>query len=172
MTLDTDIYCIDTNVLIQAWQKYYSPDFCPDYWEVLNLLGQRGKIFIPEAVNDEIIKTEDALSKWLKKSDIPVKKVNELVTKCLKDIYAKDEKHKYLVDNTKARSLADPWVIAHAIQEKAIVVTKEVKVTVISSPRIKIPNVCENMGVHWIDDFELIRRMGMKFSCVMDWDLQ
>ncbi len=30
-------------------------------------------------------------------------------TKCLKSVYAKDEKHKYLVDNTKARSLADPW---------------------------------------------------------------
>ncbi|MGM0531632.1 MAG: DUF4411 family protein [Bacteroidota bacterium] len=26
-------YCLDANVLIQAWQKYYSPDICPGYWE-------------------------------------------------------------------------------------------------------------------------------------------
>jgi len=30
------IYCIDANVLIQSWQKYYSPDLCPDYWDILN----------------------------------------------------------------------------------------------------------------------------------------
>ena len=54
-------YILDSNVFIEAWAKYYSPDFCPDYWDILNLLGQRGRLFIPEAVNDEIIKTEDAL---------------------------------------------------------------------------------------------------------------
>ncbi|TVR71902.1 MAG: DUF4411 family protein [Marinilabiliales bacterium] len=168
MKTEKEIFCIDTNVLIQAWQKYYSPDFCADYWVILNRLGQDGRIFIPEAVRDEINKTEDALSKWLKESYIPVRRIDELVTKCLKDIYAKDEKHKYLVDNTKARSIADPWVIAHAIHEQAIVVTKEEKTNVVSSRRIKIPNVCENMGVQWIDDFGLIRRLGLKFSCVMD----
>ncbi len=63
--------------------------------------------------------------------------------------------HENLVDNTKGRSLADPWVIAHAINEKATVVTKEEKVTALNSNRIKIPNVCENMGVRWINDFDL-----------------
>ena len=168
MNSDKEIFCLDTNVLIQAWQRYYSPDFCANYWDILNQLGHDGRIFIPEAVHDEINKTEDALSNWLKNSDIPVKRIDGPVSKNLQIIYAKAEVHKYLVDNTKMRSIADPWVVAHAMNEQATVVTKEEKVTAISSRRIKIPNVCENMGVPCIDDFEMIRRLGMRFSCVMD----
>lgn len=165
MIFQEKIFCLDTNVLIQAWQNYYSPSFFPDYWNVLNQLGINGTIFIPQAVFDEIEKTDDDLLKWLKSSDIPVKEVDGDVTQCLQAIYSKDEKHKYLVDNTKQRSLADPWVIAHAIKEEAIVVTKEEKVTALNSNRIKIPNVCDNMGIRWINDFQLIKELSIKFSC-------
>jgi hypothetical protein len=155
-------------VLIQAWQKYYSPKFCPDYWDLLDALGLQNIIFMPEMVYDEIVRTDDALSKWLKSSKIPVRKIDEQVTKSLKDIYFADPNHKYLVDNTKARSLADPWVIAHALREKAVVVTKEEKVTALNSTKIKIPNVCEKMKVSWINDFQLIGELGIKFKCHID----
>jgi hypothetical protein len=165
MTIPSEIYCLDANVLIQAWQKYYSPKFCPAYWDLLNVLGTQKRIFLPELVNEEIIRTEDDLSAWLRKSAIQVFKIDERVTKCLQAIYAKDPLHKNLVDNTKARSLADPWVIAHAINEKATIVTKEEKVTALNSIRIKIPNVCDSMGVRYINDFQLIEELGIKFSC-------
>jgi len=158
-------YCLDANVLIQAWQKYYSPKICPDYWCLLDSLGTKGIVFMPEMVYDEIVRTDDDLSRWLKKSKIPIKKIDEGVAKCLKDIYSADPNHKFLVDNTKARSLADPWVIAHALKENAIVVTKEEKVTRSNTTRIKIPNVCEKMNVSWINDFQLIEELGIKFTC-------
>lgn len=165
MSTMANVYCLDANVLIQAWQKYYSPKFCPDYWEILNELGTQGRIFIPELVYEEISRTEDDLSKWLKKSKIPVRKIDEQVTKCLQDIYSKNSLHKNLVDNTKARSLADPWVIAHAINEKATIITKEEKVIALNSNKIKIPNVCDNMGVRWINDFQLIEELNIQFQC-------
>ncbi len=165
MSLGRYKYCLDTNVLIEAWQKYYSPKFCPDYWKILNELGSEGIIFIPEAVKDEIARTDDDLAAWLKKSKIPVLSISETVTKCLQDIYAKDPLHKYLVDNIKLRSLADPWVIAHAISEKATVVTKENKETALNTKRIKIPNVCDNMGVRWINDFDFIKELNLSFTC-------
>jgi predicted nucleic acid-binding protein len=158
-------YCLDANVLIQAWQKYYSPQFCPDYWDILIQLGNENTIFIPESVRDEIIRTEDDLSEWLKSSKIPVRKIDGLVTNCITRIFEANPLHKYLVDNTKARSLADPWVIAHAINEGAIVVTKEEKVTALNSKKIKIPNVCDNMGVQWINDFEFIAKLNIRFTC-------
>lgn len=162
-----NIYCIDANVLIQAWQKYYSPKFCPDYWIILNELGLQKRIFIPESVYEEITRTEDDLSKWLKKSDIPIRKIDEQVTKCLQSIFAQNPLHKNLVDNIRGRSLADPWVIAHAINEKATVVTKEEMVTAINSKRIKIPNVCENMKVRCINDFKFIKELDIKFTCIL-----
>ena len=73
--------------------------------------------------------------------------------------------HKILVDNTKARSLADPWVIAHSIHENATVVTKEEKVTALNTNKIKIPNVCDNLGVRWINDFQFIDELDIKFHC-------
>ena len=49
------------------------------------------------------------------------------VTQNLTKIYAANPVHQYLVDNTKQRSLADPWVIVHALNDNACVVTKEEK---------------------------------------------
>ena len=165
MSTMVETYCLDANVLIQAWQKYYSPKFCPDYWKILSELGNQRRVFIPEVVYQEIVRTEDDLSDWLKSSKIPIRNISESVTKCLQSIYVANPLHKNLVDNTKSRSLADPWVIAHAMDEKATVVTKEEKITALNSIKIKIPNVCDNMGVRWINDFEFISELNIKFGC-------
>lgn len=158
-------YCLDANVLIEAWHKYYSPKLCPQYWELLNQLGKDDKIFIPQAVYDEIKKTEDDLLSWLKESNIPKRKLDEPVTESWRKILAANPIHQHLVDNIKGRSLADPWVIAHAFCENAIVVTKEEKITAANSDRIKIPNVCENMEIRCINDFQFIHELNIRFSC-------
>ncbi len=147
-------YCLDANVLIQAWQKYYAPSICLTYWEMLSDFGKVDKLFMPELVYEEITRTEDDLSDWLKSSNIPIRKIDEEVTKHLQDIY-----------NTKQRSIADPWVIAHAIKEGAVIFTKEEKVTALNSKKIKIPNVCDNMKVSWINDFQLVSELGLVFKC-------
>lgn len=164
MSINSNTYCLDANVLIQAWQKYYSPELCPDYWAVLNQLGLEGKSFICQEVFDEIVRTEDDLSTWLKASKIPVKKASETVIEKLKEIY-QTPAHLKLVDNTKNRSLADPWVIAHAMDNNSVVVTKEEKVTQSNSTKVKIPNVCDNLNVRWINDFEFVRELNFSFSC-------
>lgn len=166
MRVEVAKYCLDANVLIRAWRDYYSPKFCPDYWDVLNALGKQDRIFLPRFVKEEIVRTEDDLTIWLKSSKIPIREVTGPVTSCLQQIYAKDPVHKYLVDNTRQRSLADPWVIAHALHENCCVVTRENKETS-NTKRIKIPNVCENMGVRWINDFELIEELKIRFTCMM-----
>jgi Domain of unknown function (DUF4411) len=165
MTKAPPIYCLDANVLIQAWQKYYSFDLCPDYWKLLNELGEKGRILLPRKVEEEILHTEDKLAVWLKSSKISILDIDGDVTRCLKEIYDANPLHRYLVDNTKQRSLADPWIIAHAKKEGACVVTKEGKVSDQNSSRIKIPNVCENMGIRWIDDFQFVHEVNIRFSC-------
>lgn len=158
-------YCLDANVLIQSWQKYYNPRLCPDYWVLLRRLGEKGTLFLPEEVQKEILRTEDDLAAWLVESKIPIKSITANVTQCLARIYESDPRHTTLVDNTKGRSLADPWVIAHAMAENAAVVTKEEKVTAANAKRIKIPNVCEAMAVRCIHDFEFLEEIGVEFKC-------
>jgi predicted nucleic acid-binding protein len=158
-------YCLDANVLIEAWQKYYAPKLCPEYWELLNQLGKEDRIFIPQAVFDEVKKVEDDLADWLKGSNIPKRKLEEPVIESWKKILATNPIHQHLVDSIKGRSLADPWVIAHAFCEGAIVVTKEEKITAVNSDRIKIPNVCENMKIRCVNDFQFIEELNIRFSC-------
>jgi predicted nucleic acid-binding protein len=160
-------YCLDANVLIQAWQKYYSPKFCPDYWSLLNQLGIDQKIFIPQMVYEEIIRTEDELAEWLRNSNIPIHKIDGHITECLKRIYEFNPIHQYLVANSGQHSLADPWLIAHAINQNAVVVTKEIKDNFNNPTKIKIPHVCDNMGIRWINDFELVEELGIHFKCFL-----
>jgi hypothetical protein len=160
-------YCLDANVLIQAWQNYYSPVFCPDYWKILNQLGSQDVIFLPQDVSDEITRTHDDLAVWLKNSNIPVYKKDGPVTLCLKNIYSVNPDHKFLVSENNKHSLADPWVIAHAMNQNAIVVTKEIKDAIIKPVNIKIPHVCDNMGIRWIDDFQMVKELNIRFSCLI-----
>ena len=66
MTAFPSLFCLDANFFVQAWNKYYSPKFCPAYWEIINKFGKQGIIFIPVQVRDEIFKIDDDLKKWLK----------------------------------------------------------------------------------------------------------
>jgi predicted nucleic acid-binding protein len=156
-------YCLDANVLIQAWQKYYSMSLCPSYWDFLNDLGAAQRIFLPHHVREEIIRTEDDLAEWVKKSKIPIYPVDGPVTLELRKMYAANPAHQTLV--ARGRSLADPWVIATAMSTKACVVTKEEMITAQNSTKVKIPNVCKNMNVRCIDDFKFLQEVAASFTC-------
>ena len=158
------LYCLDANVLIVPWQTYYAPEFCPSYWDVLDQLGQEKRLFIPGEVFTELEKTEDDLLDWVKKSHVPIVKTDTEVLNCLRAMYAANPVHKLLSDATSYRSMADPFVVAHAMKANACVVTKETKIEA-SMKKIKIPNVCENMGVPWINDFQLGRHFDIKLAC-------
>ncbi len=158
-------YCLDANVLIQAWNTYYSPQICPDYWDALNELGIRKRIFLPAEISHEITRTDDNLSKWLKASSIPIRATDANVTNCWKRVLAAHADHQYLIAETKNRSLGDPWVVSRAIDAGAVVVTKEELERTGRPLKIKIPNVCNNMRVPWMNDFQFIQDLKIQFSC-------
>ncbi|MFC1783083.1 DUF4411 family protein [Planctomycetota bacterium] len=156
-------FCLDSNVFIEAWKGYYSLEFFPAYWEKLDQLACDETVFATKEVEKEIIRIDDDLKKWLSDKKYFFREIDGIVQECLLKIYQKDEKHRRLVDSTKQRSVADPWVIAHAMAENAIVVTKEIYEHN-PTKRMKIPNVCEAMGIEWINDFDFIRALGLKFT--------
>lgn len=60
------IYCLDTNVLIEPWNKYYSMDLCPEYWDVIDDLASKGIVFCTKLVRKEIENIDDKLNLWVK----------------------------------------------------------------------------------------------------------
>ena len=143
----------------------YSPKVCPGYWDVLNEFGKEGIIGIPQAIHDEILKVEDDLSKWLSGSTIPVLGVDEEVMANLKKMYGAHPNHEYIVSNNGIHSAGDPWLIAHVMKENAVIVTKESNEPYKNPTRIKIPHICDNMGIRWMDDFAMVQELNFKFSC-------
>lgn len=155
------LYCLDTNILIEGWTKHYAIDLCPDYWEILDRLAKENRIFCTMEVFREIEKADDGLAAWAEKRPHLFRELDEKVFECLQRIYHNPDSRR-LVDSSKFRSVADPWVIAHAMAEKAVVVTKEGFETNRTN-RVKIPNVCEDMGVPCIGEFEFVGRIGIRF---------
>ena len=156
----TGKYCLDTNVLIQAWNTYYSMDLAPKYWDILDGMAKKGSVFCTHEVRREIEKVDDGLTKWIKGRDHLFRDITEDVQQHVRDVLKAFPR---LVDTTKDRSMADPWVIAHALAEGATVVTKEM-VTPPGSKRIKIPDVCDVFKVRCINDFDFVREVGITFS--------
>ena len=152
-----NVYSLDTSALIQPWNTYYSMELCPGYWDVLDGLARKGVVFCTRDVRREIEKQDDRLFAWVKARPFLFREATEEVQRNLRRILAS---HPELVDSKRDRSMADPWVIAHAMAEKAIVVTKEG----FAPRKVKIPDVCRAVGVVCIDDFEFLHRIGLRFS--------
>jgi hypothetical protein len=153
-------YCLDANIFIEGWNKYYSMELSTGYWEILDSFAQKGRVFSPIEVKREILRLDDGLTGWLKERPYFFREITTEVQVELQKIMAA---YPRLVDSIKQRSIADPWVIAFAITEKAIVVTKEEPVGS-SSKRIKIPDVCNELSIPWINDFQFARELGIHFT--------
>jgi hypothetical protein len=133
---------------------------CPDYWDIIDGLAREGAIFCTEEVAHELEKTDDDLHAWAKAHPHLFREITPAVMDNIRSVLAQFPR---LVDTIKDRSMADPWVIAHAMAEKATVVTKE-PLTKGSKTRIRIPDVCDAMGVLWMDDHRFAAAVGLKFS--------
>lgn len=151
------VYCLDTGVLIEPWNKYYSPEICPDYWEILDGLAKDGTIFCTIEVKHELEKIDDTLYAWVKERPYLFRDISEEVNENMVKIMSS---HPELVKEDKGRSLADPWVIAHAITEEAIVVTTEMP----GSKKVKIPDVCVAYEVPWILESKFAKEINVQFS--------
>lgn len=104
-------------------------------------------------VYEEIVRCDDALAAWIKeRRDIIFKPCSRELQLKVRDILAVAPR---LIKVKNNKSMADPWVIAQAMLEDAIVVTNEVHG---SNTDIKIPNVCDHFDVSYIDEYTFAER--------------
>ena len=155
----TVIYLLDSNVLIQAKNGYYSFDIAPGFWRWLELLAEEQSVLTIKAVREEIIDGNDALCDWMAdlpkgffaEPDIPVQEnLRKIVTYIMQEKrFAEHHRYAFL-------EKADPWLIATAMTGDFTVVTHEKKDGP-GSKKVKIPAICEEFGVPYLSVFELMR---------------
>lgn len=151
-------YCLDTNIFIEPWNRFYSIKFTKGYWEILESLAKKEIVFSTIEVKKEIEKIDDSLNTWLKDKSF-FKNPDQTVQENMREIM---KNYPRLVSAEKGRSIADPWVIAHARSEKATVVTLEQKA--VKSGQIKIPDVCKKEEIECIDIYDLIKHLKIEFT--------
>jgi len=155
------IFCFDTNAFIQPWHNRYPIDLFPDFWNDIDQMGKRGDIIASEEVLRELQRIDDALHDWMKERPHLFHPTDEQIQRAVRAIFEVAEFQR-LIDTKKNRSMAEPFVIALAQIRKATVVTEEQFDR--KRKHVRIPDVCESLGVPCIKVVEFMRRTDMTFK--------
>ncbi len=156
-------YLLDSNVFIEAKQRYYPLDVCPAFWDWLVAAHEAELVFSIEKVYDEVIGAGDELSDWAKaRGSAFFLRPDAAVLESLTDLSVWASGGDFdAAAVTTFLDIADSYLVAHAHAHAFTVVTHErVENT---RRRIKIPNACVHMGVKYVNTFEMLRVEGAQF---------
>ena len=157
-------YCLDADTFIQAKNRHFGMDFHPSFWAWLDQQTSAGVICSPMLVHDEIAVGNNGLATWVKQRlgsglfvqpSPAVQAVVGQIADYVNATYPLHRAQEFLAG-------ADSWVIAQAKIDSAIVVTHETLVPSDSS-KVKIPNICQQFGVDWVDVFKMLRDLNARF---------
>jgi len=157
-------FWLDADVLIQA-KRVYPSDVFPGFWTLLIEQNALQVIKSPIEVFRELAEYGDELSAWVKDQRDgnffiePDQKVQATFTEIadfVNDNYPRPQAKDFLAG-------ADPWVIAHAKCEPGTVVTSE-RLVGPGSQQAKIPNICREFEVEWINTCDMFRELGVSFA--------
>jgi hypothetical protein len=155
-------YCLDANIFIQAKNLYYHFDICPGFWDWLD--QQAGTVISILPICEELESGDDRLKEWAaarKKSIFFADVTDMAVQEAFRKIAAHVVEEYEPQHAAKFLDGADPWLIAFAQVHGCTVVTGER-----FSPgarKVKIPNICEQFGVHSTDSFTMLRSLSACF---------
>ena len=151
-------YVLDTSALVGAWVRSYPPDSFPALWDSLDKLVEAGRLTAPEEVFEELKAQDDDLYKWVKdRKDAIIVPTSRAVMLEARAILAD---HPRLTMPGRGRGRADPFVIALACTQGAVVVTQEQGG---SADKPRIPYVCKQRAVGCAELLDVIRREGWTF---------
>ena len=166
MTNQDRALLLDANVLIAAHRGYYSPDFCPGFWECIADHLTTGRLLILGQVRDEIL-FPPALVTWVEQAPqhAHVSTTTARVVDAYRAVMEWAVRSRQFTDAAKNEfaRIADPWLVAYAMANDVDVVTNEVFDPSVKK-RIKIPNVCRQFGVEYQDTYAMLRALDAQFD--------
>ncbi len=157
------LYLLDADSLIRAKRAHYGFDFCPAWWDWLVSAHAAGKAGSVERVKDELLDGNDELRDWARERRGGFfRPVGEETIVALRRVAAWIAEQEYTAQAVHAfTQVADYFLVGEALAGKHLVVTHEVRST--STRKIKIPDVCEGLGIDWLTPFEMLRREKARF---------
>lgn len=157
-------YLLDTNIFITA-KNELPMDVYPSFWQTLSQLASNGKIRSIKKVEDEIRKGKDELVDWIDNNlpkDFFISENADTIAALstvsqwtiLNRVYSQAAKTEFV-------SVADSWIIAEALSQSITVVTHETP-DPLCKKRVKIPDVCNAVGVKFCNLNDAFRALGVQ----------
>ena len=161
------LYLLDANVLISAQELHYPLGRIPQFWDWVLAKADAGLIKMPAEIFAEIAISKGELKDWLtapenaKKLKLPGQVDGSILQKVITEGYAPD-----LTDSELEQVGQDPFLVAYAIPlgTSVTVVTREVSSPKKQRHNRKVPDVCKQFGVRWINDFKLFEELDFRIN--------
>jgi hypothetical protein len=157
-------YLLDANVFIQAKNLHYGFDFCPAFWEWLDVANADGRVHSIEKVRDELLAGSDDLADWVKaRGDEFFYKPDAAIVPSLNAVstWAQSAGYHPAAVNTFLQ-VADYYLVAHAHAHSLVVVTHEVQKNALK--KVQIPRPCIELGVKCMTPYEMLRVEKARFT--------
>lgn len=160
---DSAKYAIDTNVIVSflgdSDSEHYPLDVFKPQWDFLESTMRDGRVVAPRVVETELEKWATkvaAMKAWLHEHKYLFQ---DIETDAQLD-GAKRIVNAYPAYATSVNYLGDLEVMAFAMARGLSVISLEVKATQHSAKKPKIPNVCKEFGIAWVNLAGFLRAEG------------
>lgn len=160
---DSAKYAIDTNVIVSflgdSDSEHYPLDVFKPQWDFLESAMRDGRVVAPRVVETELEKWATkvgAVKQWLHDHKYLF---HDIETDAQLD-GAKRIVNAYPAYATSVNYLGDLEVMAFAMARGLTVISLEVKATQHSPKKPKIPNICEEFGIAWVNLAGFLRAEG------------
>lgn len=158
-------YVLDTNVFIEAANRYYAFDIVPGFWDSLVVLAQAGYVRSIDRVYQELSRHKDGLYDWAGNSfraTFQSTDRNDVTLQYGQVMRWVNHQEQYfdaaIYDFADG---ADGWLVAYAKVCDCTVVTLEAYNDFIKR-KVPLPNVCVAVDVLYTDPFTMLRELGVK----------
>jgi hypothetical protein len=160
------MYLLDSNVFIEAKNKYYGFDFVPAFWEWLVEANQANRVASVQKVAEELSDGGDQLADWVRDRDEgfflpPDDRAVASLTTVSEWVTGSGRYDGAAITPFLQDSSADYFLIAHAHAHDHVVVTLEVSSE--ARKRVKIPDVCAALDVECTTPFAMLRDSQARF---------
>ncbi len=147
-------------------------DIYPSYWDKMSEILKQKEVISIDKVKNEIYSHEDDLTSWCKSniSDSFWVSTSNIITEYAEIQNWAQEKNynnRALIDFADSKN-ADPFLVAFALNQKrnekvnVSIVTREVSAPE-SKRSVKIPDVCAEFGIPFIDNNDFFRAINVSF---------
>ncbi|MFE6807194.1 DUF4411 family protein [Streptomyces sp. NPDC057681] len=162
------MYLVDSNVLIEAKNRYYAFDIAPGFWAWLDHAYANAIVCSIEPVREELIHGGDELSDWARSHHEFFRPMDDPATAHFAPLTQWTYTRNYTAAAVQEflTYAADFYLVAYARAHGHVLVTHE-QPRPDSRRRVLIPDACDAMGVTYENTFSMLRsaraQLGLQF---------